>query len=166
MNCYRNRKEWGSSLCTNLGQSSRYSQWRTIGLWYHSCKSGQTEKWMSTQTHQYLYMLRCSQEECTRKWGDLPGGSVAKTPCSQSRGPQLDLWLGNYIPYAKTKTWHSHISKQKFSFLGSAVVRNLPADAGIARSAGWTPRWERSHLGGDCNPLQYSCLENSNNRGA
>ena len=26
---------------------------------------------------------------------DFLGGSVAKTPCSQCRGPKLDLWSGN-----------------------------------------------------------------------
>ena len=28
------------------------------------------------------------------------------------------------------------------------------------------PRWERSHAGGHGNPLQYSCLEDSMDRGA
>jgi len=29
------------------------------------------------------------------KTGDLPGGPVAKTLCSQCRGPGLNPWLGN-----------------------------------------------------------------------
>ena len=45
------------------------------------------------------------------------------------------------------------------SFPGSAVVKNLPANAGDAR-LGFYP-W-----GGNGNPLQYSCLENSLDRGA
>ena len=27
--------------------------------------------------------------------GDLPGGTVVKTPCSQGRGPGFDPWSGN-----------------------------------------------------------------------
>ena len=27
--------------------------------------------------------------------GDFPGGPVAKTPCSQRRGPGFDPWSGN-----------------------------------------------------------------------
>ena len=41
--------------------------------------------------------------------GDFPGGPVAKTLLSQCRGPELDPWLGNWIPYAPTKTWHRQI---------------------------------------------------------
>ena len=34
---------------------------------------------------------------------DFPRGPVAKTPCSQCKGPGFDSWLGNEIPYATTK---------------------------------------------------------------
>ena len=33
---------------------------------------------------------------------DFPGGQVAKTACSQCRGPRLDPWSGNL--HATTKT--------------------------------------------------------------
>ena len=48
-------------------------------------------------------------------------------------------------------------------FLGGAVVKNLPADAG---DAGSIPRSGRSPVGGNGHPLQYSCLENPMDRGA
>ena len=38
---------------------------------------------------------------CSLSWGintsswDLPGGPVAKTPCSQCRSPEFDSWSGN-----------------------------------------------------------------------
>ena len=35
---------------------------------------------------------------------DLPGGPVAKTPCSQCRGPGFNPWSGNWIPHAATKS--------------------------------------------------------------
>ena len=34
---------------------------------------------------------------------DFPGGPVAKTPCSQCRGPGFNPWLGNSIQHAATK---------------------------------------------------------------
>ena len=60
---------------------------------------------------------------------DYPGGLVAKTLCSQCRGPGFDPWSGNQIPHVTTKrkkrshmlqlkilhaamkTWHSQINK-------------------------------------------------------
>ena len=43
------------------------------------------------------------------------------------------------------------------------VVKNLPANAG---DAGSIPGLEISPGGGNCNPLQYSCLENPMDREA
>ena len=49
---------------------------------------------------------------------------------------------------------------------GGAVVKNLPTHAGDARDMGSIPGSERSPGGGNGNSLQYSCLENSVDRGA
>ena len=46
------------------------------------------------------------------------------------------------------------------------VVKNLPANAGDVRDEGLTPGLGRSPGGGHGNPLQYSCVENSMDRGA
>ena len=43
------------------------------------------------------------------------------------------------------------------------MVENLPVNAG---DSGLIPRWGKSPGGGNGNPLQYSCLENSMDRGA
>ena len=48
-------------------------------------------------------------------------------------------------------------------FPGVLVVKNLPANAGDASSI---PGSGRSPEEGNGNPLQYSCLENSMDRGA
>ena len=48
-------------------------------------------------------------------------------------------------------------------FLGGAVVKNLPASTG---DLDLNPGLGRSPGEGKGNPLQYSCLENSINRGA
>ena len=52
------------------------------------------------------------------------------------------------------------------AFPGGAVVKNPPANAGDARDAGFIPGMGRSPGVGNGNPLQYSCLENSMDRGS
>ena len=49
---------------------------------------------------------------------------------------------------------------------GGTVVKNLPASAGDARDTGLIPGLGRPPGGGNGTPLQYSCLENSMDRGA
>ena len=46
------------------------------------------------------------------------------------------------------------------------MVKKLPANAGDIRDVGSIPWSGRSPGGGDCNPYQYSCLENLLDRGA
>ena len=46
------------------------------------------------------------------------------------------------------------------------MVKNLPARAGDARDETSIPGWGRSPEGGNGHRLQYSCLENSMERGA
>ena len=46
------------------------------------------------------------------------------------------------------------------------MVKNLLANAGDIRDASLIPGSGRSTGGGHGNPLQYSCLENSMDRGA
>ena len=65
------------------------------------------------------------------------------------------------------KTGQLHV-KNKIRLLSynGAVVKNPPAFAGNARNVGSVPGLE-THLGvGNCNSLQYSCLENTMDRGA
>ena len=45
------------------------------------------------------------------------------------------------------------------------VVKNPPANAGDIRDSGSIPGSGRSPGGGNGNPFQYSCLENSMDRG-
>ena len=54
---------------------------------------------------------------------------------------------------------------KQMGFPGGIVVKNPPANAGDARDTGLFPGWERSTGGGNGNLLQYSCLENSMDRG-
>ena len=52
------------------------------------------------------------------------------------------------------------------SFLGGAVVKNPPANAGDARDMGLISGSGRSPEGGNGNPIQYTCLENPMDGGA
>ena len=54
----------------------------------------------------------------------------------------------------------------KYEISDGTVVKNLPASAGDERNMVLIPRLERSPGVGNGNPLQYSCLENSKDRGA
>ena len=67
-------------------------------------------------------------------------------------------------------SWHvSSISSLHISlvgFWGGSVVKNLPAKAEGARDVGLIPGSGRSPVGGNGNPLEYSCLENPMDRGA
>ena len=45
------------------------------------------------------------------------------------------------------------------------MVKNLPADVGDVRDAGLIAGLGRASGGGNGNPIQYSCLENSMDRG-
>ena len=51
-------------------------------------------------------------------------------------------------------------------FPGGTIVQNLTASAGDARNAGSILGLRKSPGIGKDNPLQYSCLENSADRGA
>ena len=55
---------------------------------------------------------------------------------------------------------------KKGAFQVVLEVKNLPANAGDVRDSGAIPGLGRSPGGGHGNPLQYSCLVNSVNRGA
>ena len=51
-------------------------------------------------------------------------------------------------------------------FPGASGVKNPPANVGDAGDMGLIPGSGRSSGAGHTNPLQYSCLKNSMNRGA
>ena len=56
-------------------------------------------------------------------------------------------------------------SVHSLSFPSGTGVKNLPTNGGDAREASSIPGLGRSPGEGDDNPLQYSCLENSMDRG-
>ena len=58
------------------------------------------------------------------------------------------------------------IGKREGGFPSDSGIKNPPANAGDAGDMGLTPGSGRSPGVGNGNPLQYSCLENSMDRGA
>ena len=67
--------------------------------------------------------------------------------------------LSQKYPLCKCNVFTNHLSS------GGAEVKNPPASAGDTRDTGLFPGSGRSPRGGNGNPLQYSCLENSMGRG-
>ena len=59
-----------------------------------------------------------------------------------------------------------HVIHYSVGFPGGSAVKNLSDNAGDNRDTGSIPGWERSPGGGNGNPLQYFCLENSMDRRA
>ena len=58
-----------------------------------------------------------------------------------------------------------HVVTKMMHFPGGSVVKNLPANTGITGDMGLIPVLGRSPRGWNGNPLQYSCLPNSMDRG-
>ena len=69
-------------------------------------------------------------------------------------------------PFLKTYFCSFSLLEHNWGFPGGSVVKNLPASAGDARDAPLIPGSGRSPGVGKVNPLQYSCLEKSMDRGA
>ena len=78
-------------------------------------------------------------------------------------------WSAYYKPlmlYFKLSACFSKGPVSTFmGFPDGAVVRKLPANADDARDMGSIPRSGRCPGEGNSNPLQYSCQENSTDRG-
>ena len=62
--------------------------------------------------------------------------------------------------------WKTGESTETLGFPGGLVVKNWPANAGDIRKVASLPGSGRSPRVGNSNLLQYSCLENSMDRGA
>ena len=60
---------------------------------------------------------------------------------------------------------HIYIYERERGFPGDTVVKNLPASAGDTRDTGLIPGSASFPRVGNGNPLPYSCLENSMDRG-
>ena len=79
--------------------------------------------------------------------------------------PQLPEWLS--LLQRQMESWAVYGSlPETMGFPGGSVVKAPLASAGDAGDKGLIPGLGSSPGGGNGNPLQYSCLENSTDRGA
>ena len=93
--------------------------------------------------------------------------------CEASAAPSSSsnqIWTLIFFPFkiifnsGKTQKIIYHLNH--LGFLGGSMVKNLTASAGDTGDLGLIPGWGRSPGAGNGTPLQYSCLENSMDRGA
>ena len=92
--------------------------------------------------------------------------------CCEARSSaamQSDSWGSVYSPVESLSPEIKRLLnpvKHCYGFPGGAVVKNPPANAGDTRDAGLVPGSGRCPEVGNGNPLLYSCLENSTDKGA
>ena len=111
---------------------------------------------------------------CTWERGVLATGPADKCPPSLLSFCLTSILEGK-TPYSSESFPISSLRQEKVyliivclyhhDFPGGRVVKNPPANAGDARDIGLIPGLERFPGGGNGNPLQYACLENSMDRG-
>ena len=94
-----------------------------------------------------------------RQWQPTP---VLLPGESQGRWSLVGCRLWGRTESDTTKATQQQQERNK-GFSDGSMVKNLPANAGYT---GLTPDQGRSPGEGNGNPLQYSCLGNSTNRGA
>ena len=95
--------------------------------------------------------------------------SISPHPCnSPSFFPLCNYIRGSqsFFSYPRTPGTHDTVPPISGLAHGGAVVKNLPANAGGARDAGWTPGLGRFPGGGKGSPFQSSCFGNPMDRGA
>ena len=84
--------------------------------------------------------------------------------------PSLPHWWGTWCSFKSLEAQRLAPVRGFWGFPGDSVVKNLSAmqetRAGMQETWAGSLGWEDSPGGGHGNPLQYSCLENSVDRGA
>ena len=73
------------------------------------------------------------------------------------------LYMWNITPWNGVIPYKYHMVSLIWDFPGGSAIKNLPANAG---DSGLIPGSGRSPAVGNDNPLWYSCLKNSMDRGA
>ena len=80
--------------------------------------------------------------------------------------PSLQLSHNNLKQEKNLKRIYIYTHTHIWGFPGGTVVKHPPDNAGDAKDMGLIPEWGRSPGRGSDNPLQYSWLKNSMDRGA
>ena len=103
-------------------------------------------------------------------WGGAERAAVSRLSCYVRRMERQELLhsTGNHAQHPVTCPNGKEYKKEyeQAASLVAQMVKNPPANAGNVRNPGSIPGSGRSPGEGNGNPLQYSCLESSVDRGA
>ena len=148
------RRQWQPTPVVLPGKSH---EWRSLV----GCSPWGLEESDTTERLHFHFSLSCIEE-----------GNGNPLQCSCLENPRDGrAWWAAVCGVAQSRTRLNGFSSSSSSSKGivvsqvALVVKNLPANAGDRRDSGWIPGSGRSPGGGSGNPLQYSCLEKSTDRG-
>ena len=110
-------------------------------IWWHLTEKPERIFWPTPITPFHLYSAK-----------QVLNGNLHSGFSSNSRGWER-LFIGQLVPFSS-------------AFTGGSVLKNLPANAGVAGDVGSVPVLGRSPGEGNGKSLHYSCLENPMDRGA
>ena len=122
-------------------------------IWTHCCPSFCRS--LPSASFPISEWYHCLASAPSQKPGDRPGLFLLLSPCDQSTSKSYDSAPG--ISYLLSLHLHS---------LGLPRWCSSKEPTGNAGDASLIPEWERSPGGGNGNPLQDPCLEDSKDRGA
>ena len=142
---------WGWNSSTLATSCEELTHWKRPWCWEGLGAGGEGDDrgwdgWMASQTR------------CTWVW-------VNSVSWWWTGRPGVLQFMGSQKSWTRLSDW-TELSRDKRASQVALVVKNLTANAGDIRDMGLIPRWGRSPGGGHGNPLQYSCPENSMDRGA
>ena len=135
----------------------------------HICFKKAVSKVISEMQHEIIDGSRCFRIRNSGPDPQLPMKSWTRPRISVSLSffswemDKFPNWNFTACCPQHQKLYIQYVCRQ--GFLGGTVVRNPPASAGDARDAGSIPGSGRTPGEGNKNPLQYSCLEISMDRG-
>ena len=102
---------------------------------------------------------------CSNAWGKFMGKGGQPHSLGLPWCQALGWRRGSHIS-SPPQLWEMGITIFLLSFPGCTVIKKPPANAGGTRDVGSVPGSGRSSGEGNGNPLWYSCLGNSMDRGA
>ena len=118
------------------------------------------------------FLLQCmkvkSESQVAQSCPTLSNSMDCSLPGSSVHGIfQARVLEWGAIAFSQLKEYFLKFNQcQLWDFSDGAIVNNLPSNAGDIRDTGSVSGSEGSPGKGHGNPLQYSCLENSMDRGA
>ena len=141
---------------SNLTQIMQIKNSYSMSLQWHSWDISQRSSYADTETYSLLYYLW---------WWWLDNLAVCHWESRQLKCDKCYI-MKYYVVIIRNKLDMHTTTWMHFIFTVALMVKNPPSNAGDIRDLGTDPGLGRSPGEGNGNTLQYSCLENSTNRGA